>query len=211
MCYKGFLVFSALADLSIQILVQIPLYLSLAVVPITSHSSNNSAIKANSVVEVFTGYMIFAFMALLFLQVLMRFIFKHPIYGIDECVTALMIWSMCLGWCTVYWDNGHAVLEFIMNRMPKAFRRGMFTFTNFLIVVISWVYIPASWQLFQMQKKMPPVGGLPISKGYYYALPVLVMGVIMLVMSAYKAIAFVITGDESICVPVEKEGGGLLD
>lgn len=57
----------------------------------------------------------------------------------------------------------------------------------------------------------PPVGGLPISKGYYYALPVLVMGVIMLVMSAYKAIAFVITGDESICVPVEKEGGGLLD
>ena len=164
-----------------------------------------------SVVEVFTGYMIFAFMALLFLQVLMRFIFKHPIYGIDECVTALMIWSMCLGWCTVYWDNGHAVLEFIMNRMPKAFRRGMFTFTNFLIVVISWVYIPASWQLFQMQKKMPPVGGLPISKGYYYALPVLVMGVIMLVMSAYKAIAFVITGDESICVPVEKEGGGLLD
>ena len=167
--------------------------------------------KANSVVEVFTGYMIFAFMALLFLQVLMRFIFKHPIYGIDECVTAFMIWSMCLGWCTVYWDNGHAVLEFIMNRMPKAFRRGMFTFTNFLIVVISWVYIPASWQLFQMQKKMPPVGGLPISKGYYYALPVLVMGVIMLVMSAYKAIAFVITGDESICVPVEKEGGGLLD
>lgn len=92
--------------------------------------------KANSVVEVFTGYMIFAFMALLFLQVLMRFIFKHPIYGIDECVTALMIWSMCLGWCTVYWDNGHAVLEFIMNRMPKAFRRGMFTFTNFLIVVM---------------------------------------------------------------------------
>ena len=72
------------------------------------------------------------------------------------------------------------------------------------------VYI---YELFdcQMQKKMPPVGGLPISKGYYYALPVLVMGVIMLVMSAYKAIAFVITGDESICVPVEKEGGGLLD
>ena len=62
-----------------------------------------------------------------------------------------------------------------------------------------------------ISQKMPPVGGLPISKGYYYALPVLVMGVIMLVMSAYKAIAFVITGDESICVPVEKEGGGLLD
>lgn len=167
--------------------------------------------KVNDVLEVFTGYVIFVFMLLLFLQVVMRFVFKRPIYGIDEAVVALMIWSMCLGWCTVYWDNGHAVLEFIMNRMPRGFRRVIFTLTNFLVVVISWVYIPASWQLFQMQKKMPPVGGLPFSKGYYYALPVLVMGVVMLIMSVYKAAAYLLTGDESICVPVEKEGGGLLD
>lgn len=175
------------------------------------NSVGNVIGKVNSVVEVFTGYVIFLFMALLFFQVVMRFVFKHPIYGIDEAVVALMIWSMCLGWCTVYWDNGHAVLEFIMNRMPHAVRRVVFTLTNFLVVVISWVYIPAAWQLFQMQKKMPPVGGLPFSKGYYYALPVLVMGVVMLIMSVYKAIAYLITGDESICVPVEKEGGGLLD
>ena len=57
--------------------------------------------KVNSVMEVFTGYVIFAFMALLFFQVVMRFVFKHSLYGIDEAVTALMIWSMCLGWCTV--------------------------------------------------------------------------------------------------------------
>ena len=45
---------------------------------------------------------IFLFMGLLCFQVMMRFVFKHPIYGIDESVTALMIWSMSLGWCTVY-------------------------------------------------------------------------------------------------------------
>ena len=98
-----------------------------------------------------------------------------------------------------------------MKRMPKWFCHFMDHFTNLLIVVMSWVYIPASWQLFQMQKKMPPVGGLPFCKAYYYALPVLVMSVIMLVMSLYKTIAFAVTKDESICVPVEKEGGGLLD
>ena len=162
--------------------------------------------KAVDILEIFTGYILFIFMALLFIQV-----FNRPIYGVDESVTALMIWSMCLGWCTVYWDNGHAVLEFIMKRMPKWFCHIMDHFTNLLIVVISWVYIPAAWQLFQMQKKMPPVGGLPFCKAYYYALPVLVMSVLMLVMSLYKTIAFAITKDESICVPVEKEGGGLLD
>ena len=61
--------------------------------------------KVNDVLEVFTGYAIFVFMLLLFLQVVMRFVFKRPIYGIDEAVVALMIWSMCLGWCTVYWGR----------------------------------------------------------------------------------------------------------
>ena len=161
--------------------------------------------------ELITGYGVFVFMALLFFQVVMRFVFKHPVYGVDESVTALMIWTMCLGWCTVYWQNGHAVLEFIMKKMPVWFRRIMFTITNILIVVISYVYIPAAWQLFNMQKKMPPVGGLPFCKAYYYALPVLVMGIIMLIMSVYKTIAFLVTWDESICVPEEKEGGGVLD
>ena len=105
--------------------------------------------KAVDILEIFTGYILFLFMALLFIQVVMRFVFNRPIYGVDESVTALMIWSMCLGWCTVYWDNGHAVLEFIMKRMPKWFCHFMDHFTNLLIVVMSWVYIPASWQLFQ--------------------------------------------------------------
>ena len=36
-------------------------------------------------------------------------------------------------------------------------------------------------------------------------------GIIMLIMSVYKTIAFLLTWDESICVPEEKEGGGVLD
>ena len=167
--------------------------------------------KGMNVLKVFTGYMIFLFMALLFLQVIMRFVFNSPIYGIDEAVTAMMIWSMCLGWCTVYWDNEHAILEFIMKKMPKWFRKIIFNLTNLLILVISYVYIPAAYTLFNMQKKMPPVGGLPFCKAYYYALPVLVMGILMFVLCLYKTIAFLITGDESICVPEEKEGGGVLD
>lgn len=167
--------------------------------------------KIMDVLKTFTGFVILIFMALLFFQVIMRFVFRHPIFGIDESVTALMIWSMCLGWCTVYWDNEHAVLEFIMKRMPRWFRFIMFNITNVIIVIISYVYVPASMQLFNMQKNLPPVGGLPFSKGYYYALPVLIMSCIMLVLSVYKTISFVITGDESVCAPVKSEGGSVVD
>lgn len=167
--------------------------------------------KAVDALKTFTGYLILGFMVLLCFQVIMRFVFRHPIYGIDELVTALMIWSMCFGWCTVYWDNEHAVLEFIMKKMPTWFRRIMFNMTNVIIFVITLVYIPASYTLFNMQKNMPPVGGLPFSRGYYYALPVLVMSVLMLLLCGYKTIAFLLTGDEEICAPVIQEGGSVVD
>lgn len=167
--------------------------------------------KGINVLKNFTGVLIFVFMALLFLQVIMRFVFRRPIYGIDEAVTALMIWSMCFAWAVVYWENEHAVLEFIMKKMPTWFRKIMFNVTNLIILVITLAYLPGSWTLFNMQKNMPPVGGLPFSRAFYYALPVLVMSVIMLVLCCYKTFAFFVTGDESICAPVEQEGGSVVD
>ncbi len=167
--------------------------------------------RAVDILETITGYTVFAFMVLLFLQVTMRFVFKKPIYGIDEAVTALMIWTMSMGWCTVYWQNGHAVLEFIMKKRSAAFRRVMFNLINIIVMVITIAYIPASYTLFDMQKSMPPVGGLPFSRGYYYALPVLVMSLIMLVLCAYKTIAFFVTGEEDIVTAPEQEGGNVYD
>jgi TRAP-type C4-dicarboxylate transport system permease small subunit len=152
-----------------------------------------------------TGFAILLFMALLFFQVCMRFIFNHPIYGIDEMVTLLMIWTMSMGWCTVYWDNEHAVLEFVMKKMPLLFKRLMYHVTNLIVVVISIIYIPGSRDLFLMQLKMTPVGGLPFSKAYYYALPVLVMSIIMLVLSSYKTVAYLVTGDDKLVAPVQEE------
>ena len=158
-----------------------------------------------------TGYLVFLFMGLLFFQVIMRFVFKNPIYGIDEAVTALMIWSMCLAWCVVYWENEHAILEFVMKRRSRVFRQIVFNLTNLVVFVITVAYIPASYVLFSMQKNMPAVGGLPFARAYYYALPVLVMSVIMLVLSGYKLIAFLLTGKEEICAPVVQEGGSVID
>lgn len=155
--------------------------------------------------KMITGYAIFLFMALLFFQVCMRFVFNHPIYGIDETVTMFMIWTMSMGWCTVYWDNEHAVLEFVMKKMPHRFKQIMYNITNVIVIVISIVYIMGSRNLFAMQLKMIPVGGLPFQKAYYYALPVLVMSIIMLILSAYKTIAYMITGNGKLVAPVQEE------
>jgi TRAP-type C4-dicarboxylate transport system permease small subunit len=161
--------------------------------------------KIINIMKIVTGYGIFAFMALLFFQVCMRFIFNNPIYGIDETVTLLMIWTMAIGWCTVYWDNEHAVLEFVMKKTPQWFKRIMYNITNLIVLTVSLIYIPGAKKLFEMQLKMAPVGGLPFPKAYYYALPIWVMSAIMIILCSYKTIAYVITADDKIVAPVLEE------
>ena len=165
----------------------------------------------NDGLELVTGIVMFLFMALLCFQVAMRYIFNNPIYGVDETVVALMIWSCSLSWATVYWQNGHAILEFIVKRLAEQKRRIIFNINNLLILAVNVVFIPASWKLFKMQLKQAPVGGLPFSKAYYYALPVLVMAVILTFYSIYKTIAYPVLKDDLIVAPIPSEEGNAID
>lgn len=116
----------------------------------------------NNALELVAGLGAFLFMAILCFQVMMRYVFSNPIFGIDEAVVALMVWICSLGWCTVYWQNGHAILEFIVKRLGAMPRRIIFHCTNLMILVISIIFVPASVKLFQMQIVLKPVGGLPL-------------------------------------------------
>jgi TRAP-type C4-dicarboxylate transport system permease small subunit len=167
--------------------------------------------KFNNAMELVAGLGAFTFMMLLCFQVMMRYVFSNPIFGIDEAVVALMVWICSLGWCTVYWQNGHAILEFIVKRLGPMTRRIIFHGTNLIVLVISVIFVPASMQLFKMQIMLKPVGGLPFNKAYYYALPVIVMSIIMLVYSVYKTLAYIVLDDERIVVPEPREEGNAID
>lgn len=167
--------------------------------------------KFNRSLELVTGLVTFGFMMLLCFQVMMRYVFSRPIYGIDEAVTGLMIWCCAMAWCTVYWQNGHAILEFIVKRLPQRVRGVIFNFINVLIVVVTACYLSGGWKLFKLQLKQAPVGGLPFCKAYYYALPVLVMSVLLLVYSVYKLIAYFVLRDDLIVAPMPSGEGNAID
>ncbi|MDT3843726.1 MAG: TRAP transporter small permease subunit [Bacillota bacterium] len=167
--------------------------------------------KFNHGLELLTGFLLFAFMTLLCFQVMMRYVFSNPIYGIDELVVALMIWSCCLSWATVYWQNGHAILEFIVKNLPQSVRTVIFNGINVIVMILHITFIPGSMKLFELQKKQAPVGGLFFSKAYYYALPVLVMAVILSVYTAYKLIAYPVIKSDLIVAPLPSEEGNAID
>lgn len=150
------------------------------------------------------------FLGILFVQVFMRYVFNNPIYGLDEMVIALMIWSMALGFSIVYWRNEHAKIEFTMKYCPRIIHKSIYHLINLIVFLSGMIIASGAIKLFKMQSKMMPLGGLTFTKAYYYALPMIVMGLLLIFMSAIKTIVYIATDDDSILIEEHNEGGSSI-
>lgn len=144
------------------------------------------------------------FMILLAVQIFMRFCFNSPIYGIEESVTAMVVWFACFGAVAVTNDNGHAQIEFFLRFFPKSWHRWLQVFVNILGVVIGVLMINGGQRQFKVQKLTMPAGGLPFSKAYYYALPIIVMGVLMIIVCISRSLKVTVGAEK------EREGGDII-
>lgn len=151
------------------------------------------------------------FMFLLFVQVFLRYVFSRPLYGLDELVTALMIWSMALGFVVVYWHNEHATIEFLLKHLPRWGVKCVYHMINLLALLSGFVLIPGGIRLFGMQVKTVPLGGLPFPRAYYYALSITVMGVMLVILAVIRTVEYILTGDDRIMTDRPVEGGVNVD
>ena len=136
------------------------------------------------------------FMLLMFIQVVMRYVFNHPIYGVDEWVTCLMIWYSSIGTAIVLWEEAHAMIVFFLKYFPKSFQWAVELLENLIIYVGAGVFIMAGRLLYKMQLKTLPVGGLPFSRAYYYALPIIVMGVLLAILETVRFLRFLFNRED---------------
>lgn len=157
------------------------------------------------------GLLTGAFLLLTFAQVVLRYCFNSPIYGVDEYVIALMVWANALGFVVVYWHNEHAMIEFVVRRSPKGLKYLFYWLTNLVVLIVSVVFIPGGLHLFSLQVLTSPRMGLPFSKAYYLALPMLVMGILMTVLCGFRTIEYAITRDDKLMNSVPEEGVIQLD
>lgn len=133
------------------------------------------------------------FISLMIVQVVMRYVFTAPIYGIEEWVTALMIWYCSMGIVVVYWEKGHAMIGFMTKYMSNVAQKAVLLLSESIVVVISCVFFKTGLTMFELQRGMSPVGGVPFNKSMYYALPIIIMGVTMLISAIYRLIETAVT------------------
>lgn len=143
-------------------------------------------------------------MAALAVQIFRRSLFNAPIFGIEEGVTAAVVWFAALGTVVVTRQNGHAQVEFFLRFLPKPLKKPVNALSYILGALLSVLMAEGGIRLYKVQVKAVPQGGLPFGRVYYYALPMIVMGV-MLVMVCLSQIIRIFLQDEGA-----REGGDIL-
>lgn len=132
----------------------------------------------------------------------MRYVFNSPIYGIDEFVVFLLVWYASIGFAVITWNNGHAKIEVLGRHMPVFIRTVVQVASCTISAVFGGILIAGGRTLFSIQVKSPPLGGLSFSRAYYYSLPMIVLGVLLILLAFIRILAYLFLRENEL---VEKK------
>lgn len=91
--------------------------------------------------NIITGVSFISMVALTFLQVLMRYVFKSPLTWSEELVSYLFAWSSLLGACLVTGERGHMNIPVVLEKMPPSAQKALAIFGELIAFVFSVVIL----------------------------------------------------------------------
>lgn len=115
------------------------------------------------------GGVILAIMAAaVFVQVVLRFLGRTGIDGLEEVPRYLFVWLVMIGAAAAMWRNEHTILDYFINLLGSRGRALIVLFTNGASVILFLYLIRLSWTLVpNAQLQTSPGLGLPL--GYVFA------------------------------------------
>ncbi|GEM_PF-473994 len=163
-----------------------------------------------SVIHDVAAVMTISLIALVAFQVIMRYVFNNPIYGIDEFVVVLLVWSSSLGFIVVTWNNEHAKIEVFLKKLPHAVNVVVYVVIYAIAFIFGYVLLQGGITLFNLQVVSATVGGLPFPRAYYYALPMMVLGALLCLLIVFRLLEYAFVRDDELMLgaPEVEEGEG---
>jgi len=117
----------------------------------------------------YVGGVILAAMTMaVFFQVVMRFLGRSPVDGIDEIPRYLFVWLVMIGAASAMYRGEHTLLDYFVNKLRLRGRAVVSAFVNLVgilflayLIKLSWVLVPNA----QLQTS----AGLELPLGYVFA------------------------------------------
>lgn len=80
--------------------------------------------------DILSGAFMFIGVSLIFYGVIMRYIFKHPLYWVDEISTYVLVWGAIIGWSVAQRDERHIKVTLLYDKLPINVQRWVSVFSN---------------------------------------------------------------------------------
>ena len=154
------------------------------------------------------------FLGAMFINVVLRYVFSCPVFWFDEMIVALLVWYSALGTVVCYWTNEHAVINFFLKFFNRSCKVFLMFMPHVLVAATSFVFVAGGIKLFGLQLNQLPQGGIPFSRAYYYALPMIVMGVLLTLCAIYRIVEYIKTPKDVFLQRFQKlqdEGGMIIE
>ena len=86
-----------------------------------------------------------AMMILTVVDIVGRFFFNHPIGGVTELTSLMLvvIVGLSLGWCAL--ERGHVKVDLVMDRLPQ---KAQYVIDNFLLIATFLLFVVITWRTF---------------------------------------------------------------
>jgi TRAP-type C4-dicarboxylate transport system permease small subunit len=138
-------------------------------------------------VELLIGaILIITMVAIMVLEVIMRYIFNNSIIWVQEFVIMIFIWITMLGGSAASMTKTHVTITTFSQKLPNRLKTVLQIFVSLVIIAVL-VYLlltlPASIAIQNKTKtsSMP----ITIGKGHYYSTPLMVAAVLMCITQLY--------------------------
>lgn len=122
--------------------------------------------------------------AITFLQVVMRFLFNSPFSWAEEVTLMFLVWFGYLCMAVDIYDDSHAALYFLYNKMPPVMRKGADLIRHGLLTWLFVLMIKYGWIITKLNlaKQQPATH---MSQAWLFA-PLIVGGVLMCVYAVFN-------------------------
>ena len=131
-------------------------------------------------------YLLIILVMITFVQVVMRFIFNAPFSWAEEVTLMFLVWFGYLCMAVDIYNDSHAALYFLYNRMPPALRKAADLLRHGLLTWLFILMIKYGYQI-TMLNIAKPQPATRFSQGWLFA-PLVVGGILMVVYSIFNFI-----------------------
>ena len=134
------------------------------------------------------GMVLIAATALVFVNVLLRYVFNYALSWADEIITYSLLWLVFLGAGVAARQGAHIIMEAVLSLLPARFQRGNAVFVNVVCAGLSAVVGYLGWRLALAVRGLDQVGaasGVPMF-WVYLAIPV---GCALMILGFFEAAA----------------------